>query len=228
MIQEVALYDDLWEPPSSVPNTASAPRATLLWESMQSHKELLRGLIAYPNQHAFYLTFSTFSKLCSVLAWLAKLVKLAWEVRGRSGGTEYEASPWAAMVAADTELPSLARQAQQKLNTMAADIVNRSGEPNSMTTFSILVGSVLSGYEKRLQEYRAASQAGVPSVVIPQEHDHLVEQEEMLQPFIPDTMSLDYFGSLMPQFVDQDMGFQLGAFQDMIWDRIVDDSILLP
>ncbi|CAH0054744.1 unnamed protein product [Clonostachys solani] len=243
MIQESALFDELWcgsdastiRPASVIP----AARTNLTWDSMQSYKMLIKGLVEYPNEDAFYLTFSTFSKLCSVLSWLAKLVNIALgppkssaDVPSDSSMAQPASHPWAVMVAGDVELRNLVRQAQHKLNCMSADISSESAEPDSMTTFSILVGSALSVYDKQLQEYQRSSQQQAPAEpllnqTIPAGAE-VGEFPELCPVLPPDAATLDFFGNLMPQFWDDNAGFQLDAFQDMIWDRFLDDAILLP
>jgi hypothetical protein len=115
---------------------------------------------------------------------------------------------------------------------MSSDIVSESAEPDSMTTFSILVGSALSVYDKQLQEYQRSSQQQAPvepllNQTIPA--GPVVGEFPELYPVLPpDAATLDFFGNLMPQFWDDSAGFQLDAFQDMIWDRFLDDAILLP
>ncbi|TPX08655.1 uncharacterized protein E0L32_009844 [Thyridium curvatum] len=156
MAQEATLYELFWTTANSS-QAISPTRANLLWESIQSYKSFVSGLTKYDNDEAFYLTFATFSKLCSVLAWLAKLVDFALESppdsqdwRGTAGAATIISHPCEFMIQADTELPHLLRLTQHKLNAMAKGIVNRSSEPDCMTTFSILVGSVLSGFDKRM------------------------------------------------------------------------------
>ncbi|CAH0027496.1 unnamed protein product [Clonostachys rhizophaga] len=243
MIQESALFDELWcGSDASAARPASifpAARTSLTWDSMQSYKLLIKGLVEYPNADAFYLTFSTFSKLCSVLSWLAKLVNIALgppkssaDVPSDSSIAQSASHPWASMVAGDVELRNLVRQAQHKLNCMSADIASESAEPDSMTTFSILVGSALSVYDKQLQEYQRSSQQQAPAEpllnqTIPAGAE-VGEFPELYPVPPPDAATLDFFGNLMPQFWDDNAGFQLDAFQDMIWDRFLDDAILLP
>ncbi|VUC25248.1 unnamed protein product [Clonostachys rosea] len=235
MIQESALFDELWFGSDASPASMyPAARTTLTWDSMQSYKLLLKGLVEYPNDEAFYLTFSTFSKLCSVLSWLAKLVNIALGPSKNSDSSMAQPTshPWAAMIAGDVELRNLVRQAQHKLNCMSADIASGSAEPDSMTTFSILVGSALSVYDKQLQEYQRSSQQQAPAQPLlshPIPTGVEVGEFPQLYPVLPpDAATLDFFGNLMPQFLDDNAGFQLDAFQDMIWDRFLDDAILLP
>ncbi|CAG9982033.1 unnamed protein product [Clonostachys byssicola] len=241
MIQESALFDELWcgsdVSPARTASMLPAARTTLTWESMQSYKMLLKGLVEYPNEDAFYLTFSTFSKLCSVLSWLAKLVNIALgppksSADVNSSMVQSTSHPWASMVAGDVELRNLVRQAQHKLNCMSAGIASGSAEPDSMTTFSILVGSALSVYDKQLQEYQRSSQQQAPAELLPNQamsSGAVVGEFPELYPVMPpDAATLDFFGNLMPQFWDDNAGFQLDAFQDMIWDRFLDDAILLP
>ncbi|KAK7228299.1 hypothetical protein V2G26_000469 [Clonostachys chloroleuca] len=243
MIQESALFDELWcgsnVSPARPASMFPAARTNLTWDSMQSYKMLIKGLVEYPNADAFYLTFSTFSKLCSVLSWLAKLVNIALgppkssaDVSSNSSMAQSTLHPWASMVAGDMELRTLVRQAQHKLNCMSANIASESAEPDSMTTFSILVGSALSVYDKQLQEYQRSSQQQAPaepllSQTIPAGAE-VGGFPELYPVPPPDAATLDFFGNLMPQFWDDNAGFQLDAFQDMIWDRFLDDAILLP
>ncbi|CAG9951777.1 unnamed protein product [Clonostachys rosea f. rosea IK726] len=243
MIQESALFDELWcgsdASPARPASIFPAARTSLTWDSIQSYKMLIKGLVEYPNEDAFYLTFSTFSKLCSVLSWLAKLVNIALgppkstaDAPSDSLMAQSVSHPWASMVAGDVELRNLVRQAQHKLNCMSSDIVSESAEPDSMTTFSILVGSALSVYDKQLQEYQRSSQQQAPvepllNQTIPA-GPVVGEFPELYLALPPDAATLDFFGNLMPQFWDDSAGFQLDAFQDMIWDRFLDDAILLP
>lgn len=238
MVQETAIYDAFWDASPASSLTTSTPffstsRATFLWDSIQSYKSFLRSFTTYSKEDSFYLTFATFSKLCSVLAWLAKLINLTLgngsETEGPGSPAQSAPHPCANMVIGDTELPSLIRQAQHKLNTMAAEIANETGEPDSMTIFSILVGSVLSGYDKRMESVGSTMNNNIPAPAADQT-SLFVPGVAQVPPIslqrAPDPTSLDFFGNLMPEFFDQDMEFQLGAFEDMVWDRMVDDCII--
>ena len=202
----------------------------MLLISLQSWKAFLKAFVSISNSEMLYLTYPIHSKLCYTLISLANLVHL-----NLSGGLEHKFSEgclWNLGVAArDAELPLLARQVQEKFKANAKSEVGANADPDAMTIFSVLIGSLISHFEKRMKELQTVKSSG-PAASSTAEFAVAQDQftTDMDSTIFPgaDAMNTDYYGDAGTFYVGQDSNIQLDVFGDTVWERLLDDFTMVP
>jgi len=246
-IHEVAFHSECWETPDKdrllTPkmSTLSVARIKLLLSSIQSWKAFLKSFLSHPNSEMFYLTYPTFSKLGYTMISLANLVHI------KLGETNEHNSELASvptvnmperclwklgMIAREAELPLLARQVQQKFKDNATNVISANGEPDAMTIFSVLIGTMISIYDKRMRELQT-SVVGDETAGSSTADPITIAQDQMVTDMDPtfflgaDAMNCDYAdtGSC---YLGQDPNIQLDVFEDTVWERLLDDFRMVP
>lgn len=210
----------------------------MLWAALQNYKLFLQKFIALPIVEIPHLTYPTIIKVCHTVVALAKVVLFKLDETFLSNSLENEpvaqessCPQWNILaIARHAELPVLVRHIQDKLKDLATGTVSQVGEPHAMAIFSFILGTVMSGYDKRMKEVLALplNETTVPIL------ESSISQDQI--PFdIGSTIfptnyasNVDFYNSSELEIFNQDSSSHLEIFGEEAWQRMVDDTTISP
>lgn len=216
--------------------TLSMLRCNLLWLSIQNCKKFLEKLISFPTSQTYYIPYHTFTRICYVIIWLANLADLRMHIAGQefgktNSGVSQSICTMLDMALTDKqgELPDLTRQLLLKLKGMAGDIKTGNDEFNAMTMFALMLRPVISGYDRRIRDIQKNTSIQVNEPFsVPTPIGEQGGEVAPLSSYISPENSIDIYESWMPNFTLQGADLQPDIFEDMVWDKLINDFTLPP
>ena len=243
LIAEVALHEEFWEGGVETSSSASHSnfalstlRCNLLWLSIQNCKRFLERLTTFSANQTYYIAYHTFTKICYVVIWLANLADLRMHFSSKEfdkGGSGVSQSICTmldmALTDKEGELPGLTRQWLLKLKSMAAEIKTLDGEHDAMTMFALMLRPVISGYDRRIRDIqKSASIQLTEPFSIPTPIGEQGVEIAPLSSYISPENNVDIYESWMPNFSIHSADLQPDVFEDMVWDKLINDFTLPP
>jgi hypothetical protein len=236
-INEVAFHDEFWETPIPLfPSGAFAPtsptsfsmtRCNMLWRSLGNIKAYLHTFASLPTLELFHLSFTSWSKLCYMTIGLAKIVFFNPEEHGERGERSF--AVWdSALAVKQAELPRICALLLEKIDSITSDTVSVDGERDAMYHFGFILRSIMGGYERRIK--RSLAPVFEAGDLI---NNTQGAQETMGSAFPTPSAEQDSLGQ---DTVGMEGGLAFGvpadlpqeSFQDMIWESMLDDFIMMP